>query len=241
MNVDKNILPIAIIPARGGSKRIKNKNIKDFCGKPLIAYSIDAALKSGIFSRVIVSTDDEAIADIAQEYGAEVPFMRPANLADDFSTAGDAISHALDFLSARGELGQYVCTIYATAPLLSLRPELLAQAFHRLKLSAGARMVFSATSIGFPIWRSFSVDENSRCEMFFPEYFNVRSQDLKEAYADAGQFYFEDLLTFAGEAGFSKDKSAFVLPRHMVCDIDTPEDWQMAQLLYELNKTMLDV
>ncbi|BCX79209.1 pseudaminic acid cytidylyltransferase [Campylobacter sp. 19-13652] len=238
MKINEQIAPIAIIPARGGSKRIKNKNIKQFCGKPLIAYSIEAAIKSGVFGKVIVTTDDETIAKVAREYGALVPFMRPDSLADDFSTSGEAVNHAIEFLSSNAELGRFVCTIYATAPLLSLRPELLSQAFKRLKSSGGARQVFSATSMNFPIWRSFSVDEDSRCEMFFPEYFSTRSQDLVPAYGDAGQFYFDDLAAPAGEIGFSKDKLAFILPRHMVCDIDTIEDWQMAEVLYELNKKL---
>lgn len=238
MNINENLKPVAIIPARGGSKRIKNKNIKDFFGRPLISYSIKAAKDSDIFERIIVSTDDGEIARVAHECGALV-VDRPKELADDFTSSGDAVNHTLNLLSQSGSLPRYVCTIYATAPMLSLRPDLLSKAYHKLKSSGGARQVFSASEISFPIWRSFGVDENGRCEMFFPEHFNSRSQDLPQAYGDAGQFYFED-LSAPLKVGFNSDKIAFILPRYMVCDIDTPEDWEMAEILYELNKRMID-
>lgn len=238
MNIDKDLMPIAIIPARGGSKRIKNKNIKDFCGRALISYSIKAAFDSGIFSRVIVSTDDESIASVAISYGADI-IDRPKELADDFTSSSEAVMHSVSVLKEQGVPVRYICTIYATAPMLSLRPNLLRQAYERLKTSGGARQVFSATDIPFPIWRSFGVDKNGRCKMFFPEYFSARSQDLPQAYGDAGQFYFED-LSAEFKVGFNSDKIAFILPRYMVCDIDTPEDWEMAKILYELNKRLID-
>jgi pseudaminic acid cytidylyltransferase len=172
---------IAIIPARGGSKRIPKKNIKDFFGKPLIAYSIELALKSEIFDRVIVSTDDEEITKIAKKYGAEVPFVRPKELSDDFTSSGDVVNHAIKFLKNNGEEFKYVCTIYATAPLL--QKKYLIEGYKKIK-SSNAHMTFSATSMPFPIQRTFKLTKDGRCEMFWPQNFKKRSQDLEEAYQD---------------------------------------------------------
>jgi N-acylneuraminate cytidylyltransferase len=225
---------VAIIPARGGSKRIPRKNIKDFHGKPLIAYSIEVALKSGLFDKVIVSTDDEGIASVSKLYGADIPFIRPKELADDFTGTGDVIKHTLNFLKNNGEHYDYACTIYATAPLL--QEKYLLEGFEKLKNSE-AKMVFSVTSMPFPIQRTFKIDENGRCAMFWPENFYKRSQDLEDAYQDAGQFYFENLTKEFTDLPFGKDSIPIVLPRHLVQDIDTFEDWERAELLYEaINK-----
>ena len=151
---------IAIIPARGGSKRIPRKNIKDFFSKPLIAYSIEVALASKLFDKVVVSTEDEEIANIARKFGAEVPFIRPKNLSDDFSATGVVIKHAIEFLKARGDEFDYVCTIYATAPLL--QEKYLKEGFEKLK-NSDAHMTFSATSMPFPIQRTFKLTQNGRC------------------------------------------------------------------------------
>ncbi len=153
---------IAIIPARGGSKRIPRKNIKDFYGKPLIAYSIQAALESKLFDKVIVSTDDEEIANIAKKYGAEVPFIRPKELSDDFTGTGDVVNHALEWLKEKGETFEYACTIYATAPLL--QPKYLIEGYNALKNSTAIN-AFSATSMPFPIQRTFKVNDEGdvRC------------------------------------------------------------------------------
>ena len=180
---------ICIIPARGGSKRIPKKNIKNFFGKPLIAYSIEVAIASQLFDKIIVSTDDEQIAEIAKEYGAEVPFIRPPKLSDDFTGTQDVINHTIDFLESQGENYEYICTLYATAPLL--QKEYLIQGYEKLKES-NAINAFSATSMPFPIQRTFKLDVNGRCAMFTPEYYMSRSQDLEEAYQDAGQFYWEN-------------------------------------------------
>ena len=222
---------IAIIPARGGSKRIPKKNIKDFFGKPLIAYSIEVALKSELFDRVIVSTDDAEIAKIAQEYGAEVPFIRPKNLSDDFSGTGAVIKHAIEFLKSRGDEFDYVCTLYATAPLL--QEQYLKEGFEKLK-NSNAHMTFSATSMPFPIQRTFKLTKDGRCQMFTPEHFNTRSQDLEEAYQDAGAFYFENLNVKLHDIAFGKDSIPIILPRYLVQDIDTLEDWDRAEKLYKL-------
>ncbi len=220
---------VAIIPARGGSKRIPRKNIKDFHGKPLIAYSIEVALKSGLFQKVIVSTDDEEIASIAKLYGADIPFIRPKELADDFTGTGDVIKHTLNFIKKNGEHYDYACTIYATAPLL--QEKYLLEGFEKLKNSE-AKMVFSVTSMPFPIQRTFKINSNGRCEMFWPENFYKRSQDLEDAYQDAGQFYFENLHKDFSDLPFGKDSIPIILPRHLVQDIDTLEDWERAELLF---------
>lgn len=222
---------VAIIPARGGSKRIPRKNIKDFFGKPLIAYSIETALQSKLFDKVVVSTDDEEIAAVAKAYGAEVPFLRPRELSDDFSGTGAVIKHAIEFLKSRGDKFDYVCTIYATAPLLQV--EYLKEGFEKLK-NSDAKYAFSCTSMPFPIQRTFKVTEDERCEMFWPEYFLSRSQDLEEAYHDAGQFYWNCLEKDSNEIMFSKDSIPIILPRKRVQDIDTLEDWEQAELMYRL-------
>jgi len=222
---------VAIIPARGGSKRIPKKNIKDFHGKPLIAYSIEVALKSKLFDRVIVSTDDEKIATIAKEYGADVPFLRPKELSDDFTGTEDVINHTLDYLRKNNELYDYACTIYATAPLLQAK--YLREGFKELKKSDAVN-AFSATSMPFPIQRTFKLNDNGRCEMFTPEHYMTRSQDLEEAYQDAGQFYWKKLNQNSNEIMFGKDSIPVILPRHLVQDIDTLEDWRRAEIMYKV-------
>jgi pseudaminic acid cytidylyltransferase len=227
---------IAIIPARGGSKRIPRKNIKDFFGKPLIAYSIEVALASNLFEKVVVTTDDEEIAKIAKKYGAEVPFLRPKELSDDFIGTTDVVNHALEYLEGQGESYKYICTIYATAPLLP--KEYLLKGYESLK-NSDAINAFSATSMPFPIQRTFKLTDNGRCEMFTPEYYLSRSQDLEEAYQDAGQFYWTKLNKSSSEIMFGKDSIPIILPRHLVQDIDTLEDWQRAEFMYEILKKSL--
>jgi pseudaminic acid cytidylyltransferase len=222
---------IAIIPARGGSKRIPRKNIKDFHGMPLIAYSIKVALKSKLFYKVIVSTDDEEIAKIAREYGASVPFIRPIELSDDFTGTGAVVNHALQYLKEQGEIYDFVCTIYATAPFLD--EKYLIKGFEKLK-NSNARNAFSCTSMPFPIQRTFKITRDERCEMFWPENFSKRSQDLEEAFQDAGQFYWTNLNIKSKEIIFSKDSIPIILPRFLVQDIDTLEDWQRAEIMYEV-------
>ncbi len=222
---------IAIIPARGGSKRIPRKNIKAFFGKPLIAYSVEVALKSNLFAKVIVSTDDEEIAKIAKEYGAEVPFIRPKELSDDFTGTEDVVRHAVEFLEQQGERYDFVCTIYATAPLL--QEKYLIEGLEKLKNSTAVH-TFSAASMPFPIQRTFRLDENGRCDMFTPEHYMTRSQDLEEAYQDAGQFYWQKRGTGSTEIMFGKESIPVVLPRYMVQDIDTLEDWKRAEIMYRV-------
>jgi len=217
---------IAIIPARGGSKRIPKKNIKLFYGKPLIAYSIESAKKSQLFEKIVVSTDDDAIANIALKYGATI-IQRPKELADDFTPTQDVIQHALEVID---EPFDYLCTIYATAPFLD--PKYLQKGYEKLQKS-DAVIAFSATSMPFPIQRTFAI-KNGRCEMFFPEHFFSRSQDLEEAYQDAGQFYWRNLKKEAPKITFSSQSIPIVLPRYLVQDIDTQEDWKMAEVMFEV-------
>ena len=226
---------VAIIPARGGSKRIPRKNIKDFQGKPLIAYSIETALESNLFEKVIVTTDDEEIASVAKEYGALVPFLRPKELADDFTATQPVIDNVLDYLKNTGEVYEYYCTIYATAPLLQAK--YLIEGFEKLKKS-DAINAFSATSMPFPIQRTFKLNEHGRCEMFTPEYYMSRSQDLEEAYQDAGQFYWSKLGKKSDKIMFGEDSIPVILPRHLVQDIDTLEDWQRAEIMYRVLEEM---
>ncbi len=229
---------IAIIPARGGSKRIPKKNIKLFHGKPLIAYSIETAKRSGLFDRIVVSTDDEEIAEIAKKYGAEIPFMRPKELSDDFTGTADVVKHAIEYLESQGEHYAFVCTIYATAPLLQM--QYLIEGYNALK-NSDAINAFSATSMPYPFQRAFKITKEGRCEMFFPEHYNSRSQDLEEAYHDAGQFYWERLHTESNEIMFAKASIPIVLPRYLVQDIDTIEDWERAEKLYTvLHQDRLD-
>jgi len=221
---------ICIIPARGGSKRIPKKNIKNFFGKPLIVYSIRTAIESKFFDKIIVSTDDEEIAKVAKEYGAEVPFMRPKELADDFTGTADVVASVVSKLKKMGEEYDYICTLYATAPLLQTK--YLIQGYEELK-NSDAKYSFSSTSIPFPIQRTFKLRNDGRCEMFTPEYYMSRSQDLEEAYQDAGQFYWEKTSKESDSIMFGADSIPIILPRYLVQDIDTLEDWERAELMYK--------
>lgn len=224
---------VAIIPARGGSKRIPRKNIKEFCGKPMIAYSIEAAIESALFDRIIVSTDDEEIAEISKHWGAEVPFMRPKELSDDFTPTIPVISHAIEQLRQEAPVN-IACCIYATAPFIQSR--YLKEAYAVL-IQSNSAYSFGTTSFSFPIQRAIKLDAHKRVEMFYPEHFNTRSQDLEEAYHDAGQFYFGTAQAWLEEKiVFSKESTAIILPRHLVQDIDTLEDWKRAEIMYKVLK-----
>jgi len=225
------IKTIAIIPARGGSKRIPRKNIKPFFNKPLIAYSIETARKSGLFDKIVVSTDDPIIAKIANKYGAETPFVRPNNLSDDYTSTQDVVDHCLDFYSKKNIFFDYECTIYATAPFL--QNKYLKEGLEKLKCSDAVN-AFSATSMPYPIQRTFKIDENGRALMFNPEYYKERSQDLEEAYQDAGQFYWTNLHKKSTDIMFSSVSVPILLPRYLVQDIDTPEDWKRAEIMYKI-------
>ncbi|WP_130928046.1 pseudaminic acid cytidylyltransferase [Pseudomonas sp. Sample_14] len=218
---------VAIIPARGGSKRIPRKNLKPFDGVPMIVRSIRTALESGLFGAVVVSTDDEEIADVARANGAEVPFMRPADLADDFTGTAAVIVHALQQLP----VFDYACCVYATAPLLQAR--YLRQGLDLLKQHPHKSFAFSVCGFGFPVQRALTLDEEGALTSLYPEFRTTRSQDLPEAFQDAGQFYWgRSEAWLRGETLFSPASLPVILPRHLVQDIDTPEDWKRAEYLY---------
>ena len=218
---------VAIIPARGGSKRIPRKNLKPFDGVPMIVRSIRTALESGLFDAVVVSTDDDEIADVARANGAEVPFMRPVDLADDFTGTAAVIVHVLQQLPTF----DYACCVYATAPLLQAR--YLRQGLDLLKQHPHKSFAFSVCGFGFPVQRALTLDEEGALTSLYPEFRTTRSQDLPEAFQDAGQFYWgRSEAWLRGETLFSPASLPVILPRHLVQDIDTPEDWQRAEYLY---------
>lgn len=221
---------IAIIPARGGSKRIPDKNIRPFAGQPMLAWSIQAAQASGLFARIIVSTDSEEIAAVARRYGAEIPFLRPAELADDFTATAAVIHHALSWLYKNGAAVEQVCCLYATAPFI--QPCFLRQGLDLLRQS-GAGSVFTVTSYPASIHRALKIEEDGHLSMVWPEYELTRSQDLPGCYHDAGQFYWLDARRFfADRKIYSHDARPVILPRFLAQDIDTMEDWLTAELMY---------
>ena len=222
---------LAIIPARGGSKRIPVKNIKEFAGKPLIAYSINAAKHSGLFDKIIVSTDSEQVAEIARHYGADVPFLRPAELSNDFVGTRPVTSHAIEYCIEHYFKPEFSCCIYATAPFLQAR--YLKLGLEELRNNPHKSFAFSVTSFPFPIQRAISINDSNIKPMFAHE-IGKRSQDLEEAFHDAGQFYWgrtDDYLS--DKRIFSECSVPVILPRHLVQDIDTPEDWHRAELMYQ--------
>jgi N-acylneuraminate cytidylyltransferase len=225
---------LAVIPARGGSKRIPRKNIKLFAGRPMMAWSIEAAKESGRFDHIVVSTDDDEIAAIALEHGAEVPFVRPAELASDHAGTIPVVQHAIRWFQAQGLVPEEVCCVYATAPFI--RPEDIARGLAILH-EQGCDYAFTVTSYPFPIQRALRLTATHRVQMFQPEHFNMRSQDLEEAWHDAGQFYWGRAEAWLkGLPIFSSDATAVCLPRYRVQDIDTPADWESAELMFELLK-----
>ena len=222
---------VAVIPARGGSKRIPNKNIKLFAGKPIIAYSIEAAKHAGIFDRIVVSTDSEHIAQVARRFGAEVPFLRPAELSDDHTPTAPVVAHTLHWLAASGCPAEHVCCIYATAPFV--QPEYVTEGYHLLTAQQ-VSSVFSVTSFPFPIFRALKMAEDGHMAMFWPEYELTRSNDLPAAYHDAGQFYWLTCEAFLQDKKmYGRDALPVILPRYLVQDIDTPEDWETAEQMFQ--------
>jgi N-acylneuraminate cytidylyltransferase len=223
-------MKLCIVPARGGSKRIPRKNIRPFAGKPMMAYSIEVALNSGLFDRVIVSTDDDEIASLANGYGAETPFIRPAELADDHAGTNDVVRHAISWFQQRDIQFEYACCIYATAPFLQVG--YLRKGIDLLTASTRS-FSFSVTSYPFSVQRALRIVDGEYLEAIWPENNLVRSQDLEEAYHDAGQFYWGRCNAFMdNKILYSPASIPVVLPRHLVQDIDTVEDWDRAELMY---------
>jgi N-acylneuraminate cytidylyltransferase len=221
---------IAVIPARGGSKRVPRKNIRPFCGKPMITWSIDAAKASGLFAHVIVSTDEWEIADVGRACGAEVPFMRPAGLSDDHANTTEVIAHATKWAMEQGWLLNAVCCIYATAPFVE--PSDLKVGLDLLN-SGDWQYAFTATEYPAPIFRAFKRLPDGGTEMFFPEHFKTRSQDLPAALHDAGQFYWgKPSAWLDGKRVFDRHSTPIVIPKWRVQDIDDEDDWTRAELVF---------
>ena len=207
---------ICVIPARGGSKRVPRKNIRPFRVRPMIAWSIEAARAAGCFDRIFVSTDDEEIAAVAVSHGADVPFLRPAHLADDHATTQAVVLHAVQWCEQQGLPVDAVCCLYATASFV--QPKDLQQAQQRLQGSRAGSVVFAATSFPFPIQRAINLDTDGYASMYQPECFSIRSQDLDKAYHDAGQFYWATPETWSSVTNLFVGARPILLPRWRVQD-----------------------
>jgi len=224
-------LNIAVIPARGGSKRIPKKNIKLFCNKPIMAYSIGVAITSKLFDRVIVSTDNKEIADTAKEYGAEVPFMRPSKLADDYTGTDEVFLHALNFLMNAQIKYKNACCIYPTAPFLTV--SLISDGLDKL-IENNATSCFPVLEFSSPIFRALEINEKGRLDMISPKYKSFRSQDLQNTYRDSGQFYWVNIKKYFVEKSIlSNDSIPIILSKYDAIDIDTDEDWRFAESMYK--------
>lgn len=224
-------MSIAIIPARGGSKRIPRKNIKNFNGKPIIAWSIEAAKKSGLFDRVIVSTDDEEIANISNEYGAGVPFLRGKELADDFTGTIDVIADSIAQLESLGIEDNDYCCIYATAPFIECEDLIIAK---KEIITGEWDYCFSSAEHKASVYRSFNIVNEGGVRMLFPDKFNSRSQDLPITLYDAAQFYWGRKKAWLNkEPFFTENSKAITLPSWRVQDIDSEDDWKRAELIFK--------
>ncbi|MBM0637734.1 pseudaminic acid cytidylyltransferase [Campylobacter sp. VicNov18] len=224
---------LCIIPARGGSKRIPKKNIVDFLGKPLLAYSIKNALNSNIFDEVLLSSDDEEILKIALKYGATSTLKRNQNLSDDHASSTAVVQDIIQTLQNKNQIYDNVCCLYATAPLLN--ESILKKAYEKF-IQNKSKFLFAATEFNYPIQRAFYLDEKSQVHMFNEKYYKSRSQDLIKAYHDAGAFYFGTSKAWLEEDFiFKPHSSVFILPRNLACDIDTTQDLEFAKTLYKVN------
>lgn len=222
---------LCIIPARGGSKRIPKKNVRDFFGKPIIAYSIETALESKLFSEVMVSTDDEEIAKTAKKYGAVVPFMRSGANADDYATTADVLNEVLYNYEKADKPFDAACCIYPTAPLMTKKD--LVQGFEKLR-KGDFDSVFPVVAFSYPVWRGLRFSKNGKAEMLWPEHLNSRSQDLEEVFHDAGQWYWFLPEALKNKQRLFTDNSAtIVVDALQVQDIDNLTDWRLAELKYE--------
>lgn len=219
---------LAIIPARGGSKRIPRKNVKSFLGKPMLAYSIEAALSTGLFEEVMVSTDDEEIAEVARQYGAKVPFMRSAETANDYATTADVLHEVIGKYKKEGEDFDNFCCIYATAPMIQSKD--IISAYERLR-SSDFTIVYPVVTFSYPIWRCLDLAEDGSMKRHWPEFENSRSQDLPKQYHDTGTFYwYKTEEWIAGNihvGGIEVDETT-------IQDIDTETDWKLAEMKYKL-------
>jgi pseudaminic acid cytidylyltransferase len=229
---------IAVIPARGGSKRVPKKNYRNFCGQPMLSWCVSAALASEMFDHVIVSTDSDEITKLAQKYGASVPFKRPANLSGDFVSTRPVVNHAIEKASELfGEIS-FVCCIYPTSPFLA--PSTIRASGEAL-INKSLDFVFSCASYRYPIQRALRINEAKTVEMLWPENRSKRSQDLEETFHDAGQFYWGRAEAFLrNQHTFGANSLPWILPAHLVHDIDTQEDWDRAELIFKTLKAADD-
>lgn len=222
---------IAVIPARGGSKRIPGKNIKNFCGKPVIAYSIEAALDSGIFDEVMVSTDSGEIADVAKKFGAKIPFMRSEKTSNDYAIIADVLSEVLETYREKGSNFDTCCCIYSTAPFVTAEK---LKAAYKIFQESSAKSLLSVSLFSFPPQRGLFIREGKLVH-FQPEYMNTRSQDIEKMYHDCGQFLIVDAACFMSEKKLMTDNTIpFIIDDIEVQDIDTIEDWKIAELKYNI-------
>lgn len=219
---------LCIIPARGGSKRIPRKNVKPFLGKPMLAYSIEAALKSGLFDEVMVSTDDEEIAEVARQYGAKVPFMRSAETANDYATTADVLKEVLNKYKGQGKEFENMCCFYATAPLV--RSEDVVRAYQLLNDSSFT-VIYPVVPFSYTIWRCLDVAEDGSMKRHWPEFEKSRSQDLPTEYHDSGTFYWYKVKDWYEG---NRILGAIIVDETTVQDIDTETDWKMAEMKYQI-------
>lgn len=224
-------MSVAIIPARGGSKRIPRKNIKRFGGKPMIAFAVAAAQASGLFKHIIVSTEDTEIAAVARDYGAETPFVRPVELADDYTSTATVMAHDIGVCQNLGLVSQYVCCIYPATPFI--RPEDLSETLSLLKCSA-ADYCFPVTEFPSPVQRALKRLEDGKMLPLYPENESMRTQDLEPAYYDAGQFYWGKTSAWLKNPRIHSSGVGYLIPNWRVADIDTPDDWLRAEALYKV-------
>jgi len=224
-------MKIAVIPARGGSKRIPRKNIREFAGKPMIAYAIEAAKGCGSFDHIVVSTEDDEIAQIARQFGAEVPFIRPAELADDYAGTMPVIAHAIESCRTIGWQADIVCCIYPVVPLIQIQD--LHEALSLLE-QGGAEYAFPVTPFPSAIQRALRREKDGSMRSFYPEFINTRTQDLDPAYYDTGQFYWGKAEAWLSGISPHLIGKGLVIPEWRVVDIDTLEDWTRAEIIYQL-------
>jgi len=229
---------LAVIIARGGSKRIPKKNIRNFCGQPMISWSIKAAKKSKCFDKIIVSTDDQEIANISKTNGAEIPFIRPRKLADDFSTTQDVVKHAIKWFEENNFKLELVCCIYAAAPLISYKD--IQKAIRLISDSKTNTFIFPATTYQYPIQRSLKINTAGYAQMYYPDNFFERSQDLEEAFHDSGQFYLASKNAWKNVQNIFTNSKPILIPRWRVEDIDTEEDLKNAEIKAKILKTQED-
>lgn len=224
---------IAIITARGGSKRIPKKNIKEFCGKPMIAYSIEAGIQSGVFDEVMVSTDSVEIAEIAKSYGASVPFMRSEKTASDYATTRDVLMEVIHEYEKRGRTFEDMTCIYPTAPFVTAQK--LRDAITLFKETKSSLLI-PVVQFSYPPQRAYVINDG-KLRFKWEEFRYSRSQDLEPFYHEAGQFYCYNIADYLVADGAIKENIIpFILPESEVQDIDTEEDWRMAELKFSMMK-----